>query len=148
MQPILIIPPEQMSHEDMEVLRKNGICVVVAKDPATIKFLDPIPAASNRTKIEDAAIQLSRRILHGDWSPGGSMSKGDAAQLYIQALIKGTPLEKTTQAEREQEVFDQAKAAELRRIAAEEAREERKLAKEQRETAKAKEKSAKEKQHD
>ncbi len=77
MKPIIIIPEGAMSAESIKELRDNGICVVEAKDPACVKFLDPIPAAQGRTNVEDAAIQLSRKILNkGFWNehPGANLS--------------------------------------------------------------------------
>lgn len=120
---MIILPPDTMSEADMKLLRENQICVVVAKDPAKVKFVDPIPAASSRTQIENAAIQLSRRCLKGELFPN---NRGDFARLFVDCLVVGTPLDKDpTQAEREQAFFNNVKEDELRRLAKEEARAER-----------------------
>ena len=38
MKPIIIVPPKQLSKADIEMLRKNDLCVVEAKDPSKVKF--------------------------------------------------------------------------------------------------------------
>ena len=118
-----------MSKDDIERLRKNELCVVVAANPATVKFVDPIPAASSRTKIEDAAITLSRRIL----TPGflsNHQSRENLTAMFVDILVHGTPLDPApSQAEMEKQIFDSAKADELRRLAKEEAKAERAAAK-------------------
>ena len=49
MKPMIILPPDVMDKENIDLLRENGICVVVAKDPAKVRFVDPIPAVASRT---------------------------------------------------------------------------------------------------
>lgn len=125
MKPIIIIPPEIMSENDIKLLRENELCVVVATDPAKVRFLDPIPAASNRSNIERAAILMSRRLINGLWN-GNVLHKSDFANLYVDLLIKGTPLDAHgTTEEQEQQIFNDAKADEIRRLAREEAKAER-----------------------
>lgn len=118
-----------MSETDIESLRKNDLCVVVSDDPAAIKFLDPIPASSSRTKIEDAAIKLSRMLLNktwGNYSQSGMLSHSDFATIYCSILMEGTPLDRNpTKEENEQALFAQEKREEIKRIAREEARAER-----------------------
>ncbi len=125
MKPIIILPPGAMSQEDIELLRGNELCVVVAKNPATVKFVDPIPAASSRTKIEDAAIKLSRKVLsQGFWS--SESTRSDMTRAFIDILVNGTPLDPSgTQEEREKRIFDEAKAEQIRVLAREEAKAER-----------------------
>lgn len=128
MKPMIILPPDAMSAEDIAELRKNHLCVVVAKDPALVKFVDPIPAQSSRTDIENAAIQLSRKMLTGDLYD--SETKKDFAREFVDILVRGTPLDsRPTQAEHEKAVFNAAKDDELRRLAREEAKAERAAAK-------------------
>lgn len=123
--PMMIVPPDTMSEDDLKRLRENNICVVVSKDPSAVKFLDPIPAAASRTKIEDAAIQLSRRLLRGELFTSQPETKRCIAALYVELLVQGTPLQQTaTPQEVEKEVFDNAKHDEICRIAREEAKEE------------------------
>jgi len=125
MKPILILPPSEMSAEDMKLLRENGICVVEAKNPALVKFLDPIPSAAERTRTEDAAIELSRKILSREYWQSEE-TRGELARTYIDLLVKGTRLDpRPTKAEREQQIFDREKEDELRRLAREEAKAER-----------------------
>lgn len=131
MKPIIILCPDAMSEENIKLLRENDLCVVVAKNPAAVKFVDPIPAASSRTSIENAAIKLSRKILTpGFWNSIGTRENMAAA--YIDILVKGTPLDpypEPTPEEREKEIFDSAKADELRKLAREEAKAQREAAK-------------------
>lgn len=123
MNPIIILPPDAMSEDNIKLLRDNGICAVVAADPSKVKFFDPIPAQSSRTEIEDAAIQLSRKLLAGEVY--GGEAPANFAKVYVQCLVKGTPLDpKGTPQEQEKAIFDQAKREEITRLAQQEAREE------------------------
>jgi len=134
MQPMIILPPEMMSEQNIQALRDNGICVVEAKDPSKIKFVDPIPAVSSRTGIENAAIQLSRCVLNGMGRclvENGKMDRVSIMRQYIDFLVVGTPLDPNPPREQiEREVFDKTKEEEIRKIAREEARTERKEKKE------------------
>ena len=132
MKPIIILPPNTMHADDIKRLRENGLCVVVCKNPAAVKFLDPIPSAAQRGKIEQAAIQLSRVLLNPqDWGDNTAWNHSDIANEYVALLISGTPLDShDTQQEHDQKVFDKAKDEELRRLATEEARAERAAEKE------------------
>lgn len=56
MKPIIILPPGSLSDSNIQLLRDNELCVVVAKDPAAVKFVDPIPAISSRTRIKGTAL--------------------------------------------------------------------------------------------
>ena len=125
MKPMIILPPDAMSAEDVDLLRANGLCVVVAKEPSLVKFMDPIPAVSSRTAVENAAIQLSRKIIgKGYWTSTGT--RESLAALYVDLLVAGTSLDpRPSKQEREQEIFDVEKAEELRRLARQEAKAER-----------------------
>jgi hypothetical protein len=128
MKPIIILPPDSVSEGDIKLLNDNDLCVVVAKDPAAIKFVDPIPSMSSRTEIEDAAIKLSRRILHRQVVKDnmGNISPAAITGLFVQLLTEGTPLgADETQAEREAHIFRREKEAEIVRLAREEAKAER-----------------------
>jgi len=46
MKPMIIIPPGQMSQADIKKLESNQICIVVARDPARVKFFDPMSFSS------------------------------------------------------------------------------------------------------
>lgn len=128
--PIIILPPGAMSDANMKMLRDNELCVVVAKNPARVKFVDPIPSISSRTQIEDAAIKLSRKILNpGFWSTDST--RAEMTRAFIDILVQGTPLQAgPTREELEKKAFDNEKFDELRRLAREEAKAERKAAKE------------------
>lgn len=96
MKPIIIIPPDTMSEEHIKLLRENDLCVVVAKDPSKVKFVDPIPAMSSRTQIESAAIKLSRILLNKQWghvSQSNLIGQDEFSKLYVKLLIEGTQLE-------------------------------------------------------
>jgi hypothetical protein len=124
MRPIIIVAPNLLDAENIKALRDNDICVVVAEDPSKVKFIDPIPAQSSRTKIEDAAIALSRKILkHGTFDDG---SRRNFASMYVDLLINGTPLsQEPTQEEQEKQAYDYAKIDEIRKMAREDAKAER-----------------------
>lgn len=121
---MIILPRGLMTEANVQALRKNDICVVEAKDPAKVRFVDPIPAASSRTTIEEACIKLSRCLLN--WNLQGNkeyLSKGEVAGLYMHFLMKGTPLDQMgTIQEQEQRIIDDARHAELCKIGREEAR--------------------------
>lgn len=129
MKPIIILPPNMMSEANIKALRGNDICVVVAKDPSKVRFVDPIPAASNRTQIEDACIKLSRILLNGQWGDTYNQAELGRAQfstLYLKCLMTGTPLDsRGTREEQREYIIASEKAEEFRRIAREEARAER-----------------------
>lgn len=132
MKPIIILPPGAMTKEDMDRLRENDLCVVEAKEPALVKFVDPIPSVSSRTQIEDAAIQLSRRLMSPNfWQAGrDSQTRLTCVRTFVDILLKGTPLDPDkTQQEIEREIFDAEKVSELKRLAREEAKAERAAAK-------------------
>lgn len=131
MKPIIILPPDVMAEDDIQLLRDNGLCVVVSTDPAKVRFVDPIPAVSSRTEMENAAIALSRKVLSPGWLAGDkpyTVTRGTIASMYLDLLTKGTTLD-AEKMEYEKNVFDNAKIDEIRKIAREEARAEREAAK-------------------
>lgn len=122
MKPVIIIPKGAISREDIERLNANGLCTVEADDPAKVKFLDPIPAAAQRGKVEDAAIMLSRRLLQLQ----GSTTKAEVAQMFAAFIIQGTPLDpQPSKEDRARGAHDEAYFEEVRRIARQEAKEDR-----------------------
>jgi hypothetical protein len=149
MKPILILPPDSMSAEDIEKLNANGICTVVCINPAAVKFLDPIPSAAGRGKVEQAAIGLSRKLLNWQWIGNSNLNadyrldRKDICQLYMDVLMRGTPLSaeptpEEIQASRQRELEHTAHLAkldEIRRIAREEARAEREAKKAEKKAA-------------
>lgn len=88
MRPVMIIPKGSMSSEDIARLNENLLCVVESADPAGVNFLDPLPALSQRTEIEEAAIQLSRRLL----SMRGNIGSDEIQKMFVQLLLQGTRL--------------------------------------------------------
>lgn len=131
MKPIIILPPNVMSDENIKLLRDNDLCVVVSEDPGAVKFIDPLPAVSSRSQMEHAAIQLSRKLLNGQsGSDLMNNNRGFFAALYFDVLQKGSPLDRNeTPEEREAWVKKQAKEEELRRLGREEAKAEKEAAK-------------------
>lgn len=121
MKPIIILPPNTVSADDIKLLRENELCVVVAENPSLVKFVDPIPAQSSRTEVEKAAIQLSRKLLNGQTDMSTLTNyRGSIAALFVDILMNGTRLDAR---------FEMMKDQELRELAREEARAERKAAK-------------------
>ena len=142
MKPIMILPPNVVSDDDIKKLNDNGLCTIVATDPAAVRFLDPIPAAQSRTKIEEAAIQLSRKLLARQ---SLAFEKKDIVDLYVQLLVDGTPLDpRPSKEEREKRIYDESYDEEIRRQARQDAKEERDRKKA--EKAKAEEKGKKKEQ--
>lgn len=128
MKPIIVLPPDTISPEDIEKLRENGLCVITSKDPTAVKFLDPIASAADRPKAEQAAIELSRVLLHGIWSKyscTSTISRADIAQMFVDIFTKGTDLGREDRRAAAEQIYQHAKASEIEKIAREEAREER-----------------------
>ena len=124
MKPIIILPPATMAEDQIQALRDNGLCVVVATDPSLVKFVDPIPAMEGRTQVDQAAIQLSRKILaKGFW--GTDAGRHTVAAAFVDILVKGTALDPSPSQEQEEDYFRRTKMLEIERIAREEARAER-----------------------
>ena len=122
---MIILPPDSMSASDIAELRANDICVVVAKEPAKVEFVDPIPAASSRTEIDRAAIALCRKVINpGFWS--ADETRQLCAAQYVDLLILGTPLDpKPCKEELGRRAAEEAYYDEHRKIGREAAREER-----------------------
>jgi len=142
MKPMMIVPPGVLTDPNVKQLRDNGICVVVAKDPSRVRFVDPIPATSSRTNMEQAAIGLSRKLLNWPWGDQSySWNKGDFCNMYIELLLKGTSLDsRGTVEEQCDEAYRLEKLEESRRMAREDAKAER--AKKREAEAKAAQKTA------
>jgi len=127
--PMIIVPPELLDAADRKALEDNGVCVVVAKDPAKLRFMDPLPAVSNRSEIEMAALKMSRILLNRQWgnyTTSAVVGADTFARIFADCLIEGTRLSLNgTIEEREQKQYDLARMDELARIAREDARAER-----------------------
>ena len=61
MKPILILPRGQMSQAAIKMLRENGLCVVEAKDPSQVRFVET--PSMDYTAQEQAAIKLVKKLL-------------------------------------------------------------------------------------
>lgn len=89
-QPIVILPPDKMSDEDVQRLRDNGICVVVCGDPDAVRFMEPPPG--NYEAAELAAIELFRYVMQHNSS--SCWERRQLAEIWAGILIRGTRLEK------------------------------------------------------
>ena len=125
MKPMIILPPNQMSEANIKLLRENGICVVVAKDPTKVRFVDPIPAVSSRTEIETAAIKLSRKVMNpGYWRDDDTRKQ--ITVTFFDLICKGTSLDANgSKEEQDARLIESARLRELERIAREEVRAEK-----------------------
>lgn len=134
MKPMMVLKRGVLAAEDIVKLTENGLCVVESDDPSALKFIDTIPSMVGRTAIEDAAIQMSRRLLGEQfWVQSNqwvSRSRSDVTRLFVEMLLSGSPLsEAPTLQEKEREYFNRHRMEELELLARQEAREERAAAK-------------------
>lgn len=116
-----------MSDADIAELRKNDLCVVIAKEPSLVKFIDQIPAQSFRTQMDDAAIKLSRTLLSRAWgwhSNSGTIGHSDFATMYVKLLTEGSNLDDQFMRDK-QNAYRSTLIDEQRKIAREDARAER-----------------------
>lgn len=98
MQPILVLPPDSMTDEDIQRLRDNEICVVVSSDPTALRFVDP-PPSGNYDLVTDAALQLSRVVMN---NPNTNYTGQSLAAWWAQVLINAHPVRKQTVAKTEE----------------------------------------------
>ncbi len=89
-QPVVIIEPGAMTRKDINRLNKAGIVVVEAKNPPSIRFLDPPP--TDRKEMERAAIKLCR-VLLTEGTYASTYSRQTIAEIYVKLLLQGMPLE-------------------------------------------------------
>lgn len=90
MRPIIILPPGAVSQKDMQRLRDNLCCVIVAKDPSLVRFSEPPP--EGYTAQERACIRLCR-VLLSKTNRENNITGTNLAGLYVDMLLEGTPLE-------------------------------------------------------
>lgn len=129
MKPMIILKVGTMKAADIARLNANGLCVVEAKDPASVRFVDPIPVSAARTKIETAAIEFSRKVMApGFWNQPGT--RDEMTRTFVDLLVKGTRLDpKPSQEEVERNKYNDTRLDEVRRLAREDARKEHAAAK-------------------
>lgn len=97
MQPIVILPKGEMTKVDIARLRKNGICVVEAKEPSKVRFAEPYPQGYD---IQDAAaIELAYMLLR-DAKFGGYNYRKEVGSMYADILIRGVKLPRIPEAEK------------------------------------------------
>lgn len=87
--PIIIIQPGAMSKRDVKRMNDAGITVVEAKDPQSIRFLDP-PRASYAEQ-ERAAISLCRTLL-SNGSASTQYYRSTISEMWVAALLNGGAL--------------------------------------------------------
>ena len=105
MKPILVLPPDNMSAEDIALLREIDICVVVAKNPADLRFIDP-PPTGNYDQVTEASLNLSRLIIN---NTDKNYSTRELASFWAQALINAHPVRKQTVTKTEEVTSDRPK---------------------------------------
>ena len=131
MKPMMVLAPGIMSAEHQQMLRDNGLCVVEAEKPELVRFMDPISTVADRSRIEQAAIEMSRLLLNRRWghvSTSALIGHGEFARLFCDCLVAGTSLAGNYVSPAT--IFKNAKRDEIQRLAREEAKAERKAAKE------------------
>lgn len=87
--PLIILPKNQMSAEDIQRLNDNGLCVVEAENPDSVRFAEPPPAMDYDIR-ERAALQLFRRLMV---RTNATYTRSDVAQFFVDAILNGSPLE-------------------------------------------------------
>lgn len=88
--PVIILPPGEMTQKDIAELKDNGFCVVVAKRPDAVRFMEP-PLQSYPAP-ERAALKLVRFIVAN--RTNGPQAYNDLTERLCDYLIEGTPLQK------------------------------------------------------
>lgn len=89
--PILIVRAGDISEADVQKLTDNGVCVVQAKDPSRVRFVEPPPMDCSAH--ERAALASMRHLLSSD--NVGAWNRGDVQALFARYIIRGTPLAAT-----------------------------------------------------
>lgn len=127
MKPMIICGEGVLAPDEAKKLEDNGICVVVAKEPEKLRFVDSVPDPS-KPKVERAAIMLSRILLNGKWgnyTTSGAIGRDTFARIFADLVIKGSPLDEAVPTEEDrQKHYEREKWEELTRIAREDARKE------------------------
>lgn len=134
MKPMMIVGPDVLAAEEIRKLEENGICAVVAKDPAACCFVEALPVAttSSRTELERAALKTIRQLFQRN--PDETVYLRTIRGWFTSFAIEGSSLDPDgTKEEREQKIIDGAREEELCAIGRLEARE---LAKARREAKK------------
>lgn len=90
--PVIILPPDEMSEDDIGKLNNNGFCVVVAKHPDQVRFMEP-PLQSYPAP-ERAALKLCRVIMA---SREKNVTLQDLTQRLCDFLMEGVPIPGVTQ---------------------------------------------------
>ena len=93
MKPVMIVPKGALSKADLKRLNDNFICVVEAKDPAAVRWMEPYPQGYNVQEL--AAIELARGLLRDGKLPGhGYNVKQTVGALYAEILLRSDPLKR------------------------------------------------------
>ena len=88
MKPVIILPVEHVSKDDIAELRANGFCVIEAKEPDSVRFMEPPPMGYSEQ--EKAAIKLCRHLLA---QPNhANFTRESISSLLSWFFIQGSPL--------------------------------------------------------
>lgn len=86
MKPTIIALPGSLSTKAIRLLNENGFCVVEAKNPEAIRFLE-VPPVSNAAEQERAAVKLARMVIRpGFWK--NDETKNMLAAKYVEILCE------------------------------------------------------------
>lgn len=91
--PVIVLPTGQVTKEDIAVLRENGMCVVEAKDPSLVRFMEPPP--NGYSEQERAAISLCRHLLRNYQT--SHWTKAEIHEILVHAFTEGSPLKPVEQ---------------------------------------------------
>lgn len=89
MAPVIVVPTGEISKEDLALVRENGFCVIEAKNPDAVRFMEPPP--NGYSEQERAAIALCRHLMR--FEGDRNWTKREIGNLLAQFFIQGSPLE-------------------------------------------------------
>lgn len=89
MKPVIMLPPGQISKNDIERLFDNGFIVVTVKNPESVRFVEPPPLGYSAQ--EKAAIALCRHILKA--KNNYSTTRSELSNWLVEFFISGSSLD-------------------------------------------------------
>lgn len=89
MKPVIILPIGTMKKKDIQQLRENLFCVVEAKKPEDIRFMEPPPQGYSAQ--EKAAMALCRFVVAQRTDK--ILYAGHLKEFLCDVLINGSPLQ-------------------------------------------------------
>jgi hypothetical protein len=93
MRPTVILPIGAMDKKQITKLNRNGFCVVEAKQPEAVRFLN-VPPVADYTVSERAAIELARVLMSPKDCPWAGDTRDKIARMFVDILMKAQPLVK------------------------------------------------------